>query len=120
MELDSITVLWVSLIATVAVQVFRLVAARTGAMPSRRLITFVVMGVAILLAALLNGREIFAQLPGDPMDAASALIVWAGIISGVAKLIYDLLLDKIFKALGMGIPDIEPDPEPDTEPLPAG
>ena len=98
MELSVTQLAILGLVTTVVVQLAKLLLAKFGYNTSRLVTTIVVVVVSVGLGY----AWLLPKLPSvsDPMELATALLQTALAVFAFATLIYNVLLDQIFKALG--------------------
>jgi hypothetical protein len=103
----------IGLVVSFLAQAVKLAAAWWGWKPSRVVITWVSAGISLVLAVIFAGPAFPAWpvlLPtGDPVDLVIVVLQWVGqvlvvltALVGFAKVVYDLVLMKVFEKLGMG------------------
>lgn len=108
----DIQVMYIGVVSVVVAQVLKfLIASKWGAKLDRKYVTVGLFVIALILAYLWAGPLLPAwpALIEDPGLYAVAIIGWIGrlvlvasTVIGFAKLIYDLLLAKVFDSLGWG------------------
>jgi hypothetical protein len=113
MELSATLVSVIGIVVSLLAQGIKLVGARWGWKPSRVSITWISGGLALVLA-LIFGGAVFPAWPvllatGAPLDLVIVVLQWVGqvlvvlvAVVGFAKIIYDLVLMKLFEYLGLG------------------
>ena len=122
MELTGEQVILIGVVASIVVQMVKLAAGWFGISLHRKGITFVLFGISLILAVLFVRPAVPAWpvLSADP-GAAALLIAayltdWIALLSaivGFAVVIYNILLQKVFDALGLAVVKEEQAPEPE-------
>jgi hypothetical protein len=111
MELKPEHILVIGVLATVLAQIVKLLAARGGTKLGKTPISAGVFIVAVALAAwwMWPALPAVPASSGDPAAYALAILGFVGQliaaasgVFGFATLIYNLLLQRVFEALGMG------------------
>ena len=105
-------VILIGFIAAGIAQAIKLIAAASGKTIGRKWVTGILFALSIGIAVLWSSSILppfpdFATIPPDPSIQVGAVIVWLGQIIavsasviGFATAIYNLLLQKVFDALG--------------------
>lgn len=116
MELNPTQIIIIGLIVTILVQVIKLIAAKIGKPIDRKLITVFLFVLALGLAYLWASPTLphWPVLTGEPGAIALAVLTFIGdligvasVVVGFATVIYNLLLQRVFDALGVGKGAIE-------------
>lgn len=109
MNITSEQIVLIGFFALVIVQVLKLGVAYFGLKIDRTWLTVLLFGVAVALAGVWAAPSLpaFPAMDADPAVFGGAIIGWIGnvvsvasVIIGFATLIYNLLLQKVFEALG--------------------
>lgn len=80
------------------VQAAKLYQAKAGKPLSRKAVTIVGFVIAVAVAAYTSWPAF--QVSQDPMQLATNIIAWAGAVFGIATVLYNLVIAKLFEALG--------------------
>lgn len=112
-ELSATLVTVIGIVVSLLAQGIKLAGAKWGWKPSRVAITWISGGLALVLALIFGGAA-FPAWPvllatGAPLDLVIVVLQWVGqvlvvlvAVVGFAKIIYDLVLMKLFEYLGLG------------------
>lgn len=101
MELNPTHLLVLGIVASVLVQVIKLVLAYwKGIVLTKRKISFFLVGIAIVMAVAFLYPELGVSFE-DPMEGISMLVSRAGTITGLAYLFYVWLLKYLVDAFGL-------------------
>lgn len=98
MELSALQLLLIGAIASALAQGAKLLLADFGYNTTRLVITIVTVVVSVALGWFWLKPELPPMT--DPMQFANALLVAASAVFGLATLIYNVLLTRIFEFLG--------------------
>jgi hypothetical protein len=112
-ELSATLVTVIGIVVSLLAQGIKLAGAKWGWKPNRVAITWISGGLALVLALMFGGAAFPAWpvlLPtGAPLDLVIVVLQWVGqvlvvlvAVVGFAKIIYDLVLMKLFEYLGLG------------------
>lgn len=99
MELELWQITLIGIVASILAQGLRLLAAKFGWSLNRTIVSLVVLVVSIILAWLFEPPVIPPET--DAMKLALNLLEQASAVMGVAVLIYNILLEKLFASLGL-------------------
>ncbi len=94
--LDPTQLILLGLIASVLIQGFKWIAQVKGTELDPRYVRVVVFAVSLGMGWYWIRPEI--PVGADPMELALAIFAGLGVIGGFAKLIYDILLERVLKA----------------------
>jgi len=94
--LDAWQLLVIGGLASVLVQVLKLIAAKAGVDIHRGWLTVIAFVLSVVLAFIFFPVS-FLIVPDDPMATAQNLITAAATLLGSASVVYNVLLEKLFE-----------------------
>lgn len=99
MEIKPEVLLFVTaILLPVIVQVAKFYQAKAGKPLSRTAVTIIGFVIAVAVAAYAAWPAF--QMSQDPMQLATNIVAWAGSVFGIATALYNLVIAKLFEALG--------------------
>lgn len=102
MELDLYQIFLVGLVASVLVQILRLIGANFNVDFSREAIGWISAGVSLVLAVYFLLDKL-PTLVGDPMELLAAVVAYLSMIVGMATLIYNIVFGKLLDGIGLSV-----------------
>jgi hypothetical protein len=111
---DFVLSMIVVLVVPVVVQLLKYWQVKRGEPLTTELVTFLVAALAVaggVILFVVSPEAGFPVWEGDPIAYLNALLPVASGLFGVITLFYNLILKRVFEALGLSTSHLEPEPQ---------